>query len=248
MDEKKSTSTNQGASRVELRRNLTLMQEKFVAEYTDPTSRGFGNATRAAEAAGYRGSPGSNQLSVQGHHNLRNPRIKKSVSELLDAAGASPELATQRLAEGMNASMVRVFLTRDNKVKYSRPLPSFAERRAAAVAVLRLHGLSNPLQKNSEVPEFAAAPEVYLELSGDSFWARCSPQDRMAMREAVSQLQALLNMAMVDPTLPGRYPGKSMHEVLWAELRKCIKTSKLRTVDSAEEASAEPEAKNNNDD
>lgn len=56
--------------------NLTLRQEKFCLEYVVRM-----NGTEAARQAGYSGN--DNVLAVTAHDNLRNPKIRARVNELL---------------------------------------------------------------------------------------------------------------------------------------------------------------------
>jgi Terminase small subunit len=119
------------------KRELTGKQELFVRHYTDPSSTGFSNATRAAGLAGYRG--GGNQLGVQGHWTLKNPKVREKIRQILTDAGCSPERAARRLNESLDAVRVQTLITKEGV--RSQALPDFRERRQAAELVLRLHGL-----------------------------------------------------------------------------------------------------------
>jgi hypothetical protein len=116
---------------------ITPKQQGFVASFTDPKSRGFGNATRAAEAAGYRGEPGGNQLAVQGHVNLHNSNVRTAIAEALDKAGCTIELGARRLREGLNAKQARAFVV-DGEIVYAKPTPDFRERRQSTELLFRL--------------------------------------------------------------------------------------------------------------
>ena len=70
------------------RRKLSLKRQLFVRYFTDPEHPAYGNATRAAKAAGYRGQAGSSQLAVQGHSNLRNTQIREAIESALEEAAA----------------------------------------------------------------------------------------------------------------------------------------------------------------
>jgi len=117
---------------------ITPKQQRFVASFTDPKSPGFSNATRAAQAAGYRGEPGSNQLSVQGHSTLRNPNVRVAIADALDKAGCTLELGARRLRQALDAKQVRPFLV-DGKIVYAEPTADYRERRQATELLFRLH-------------------------------------------------------------------------------------------------------------
>ncbi|MGB4784793.1 MAG: terminase small subunit, partial [Candidatus Acidiferrum sp.] len=117
---------------------ITPKQQRFVASFTDPRSPGFSNATRAAQAAGYRGEPGSNQLSVQGHSTLHNPNVRLALADALAKVGCTLELGARRLRQALDAKQVRPFLV-DGKLVYSKPMPDYRERRQATELLFRLH-------------------------------------------------------------------------------------------------------------
>ena len=117
---------------------ITPKQQRFVASFTDPRSPGFSNATRAAQAAGYRGEPGSNQLAVQGHANLHNPNVRPAIEAALDREGCTIELGARRLRQGLDAKQVRPFLV-EGELVYSKPMPDYRERRQATELLFRLH-------------------------------------------------------------------------------------------------------------
>lgn len=113
------------------KRKLTARQELFAAHVSNPESPGFGNATRAAELAGYKGAPGSNQLAVQGCVNMKNPIIKRAVADAFDRAGCTPDLAAKALLEALSATQTRVFLGKSDTLLYSKPIPDNMARLAA---------------------------------------------------------------------------------------------------------------------
>ncbi len=59
-------------------RKLTLKQRRFVSEYTNPGGKGFGNASKAAELAGY------TELSPAqaGHQLMRNTQVQGEVERI----------------------------------------------------------------------------------------------------------------------------------------------------------------------
>ncbi|MGB4783228.1 MAG: terminase small subunit [Candidatus Acidiferrum sp.] len=138
---------------------ITLKQQRFVASFTDPKSPGFSNATRAAQAAGYRGEPGSNQLAVQGHANLHNPNVRLAIADALDKAGCSLALGARRLRQALDAKQVRPFLA-DGEVVYSKAIPDYRERRQATELLFRLRGAPMPVATKEEehVPPLITEP------------------------------------------------------------------------------------------
>jgi len=168
---------------------LTLRQQFFLRHYTDPESPGFGNATRAAELAGYTAREGSNQLAVQGHNNLRNPSIRQAIERILDEAGCTVQHAALRLREAMDAVQVRVFQKKNGDISYSDPLPDHKERRRAAEFVLRLRGFLQARAEGEpgEPPNLGQQEEVPEEVSLEclEFRARIlqlHPVDRSLLR------------------------------------------------------------------
>lgn len=128
---------------------ITPKQQRFVASFTDPKSPGFSNATRAAQAAGYRGEPGSNQLSVQGHSTLRNPDVRQAIADALDKAGCTLELGARRLRQALDAKQVRPFLV-EGELVYSKPMPDYRERRQATELLFRLHAPMPAVSREEE--------------------------------------------------------------------------------------------------
>jgi hypothetical protein len=116
---------------------MTGKQARFVENFVNPESPAFSNATKAAQAAGYSGQPGSNQLSVMGHQNLCNPNIRAAIEAALEKAGCTIELGARRLREGLNAKQARAFVV-DGEVVYSKVMPDYRERRQATELLFRL--------------------------------------------------------------------------------------------------------------
>ena len=88
--------------------DLTGKQRVFVDSYL---SNGF-NATEAARTAGYKGN--DNVLGVQGHENLRNPKIAIVVQERLNEAAMSANEVLARLSKIARGEVVD-FLDEDGK-------------------------------------------------------------------------------------------------------------------------------------
>jgi phage terminase small subunit len=77
---------------------LSAKQRKFVNEYLID-----GNATRAAERAGYKGD--ENTLAVTGYENLRNPKIAEAISRRTSESAMPAEEVLKRLADQARSSM-----------------------------------------------------------------------------------------------------------------------------------------------
>jgi hypothetical protein len=119
-------------------RGLTLRQQKFVKHYTD-SGPGRGNATKAAELAGYAGEAGSNQLAVAGHENLRNPKIRQVIDEALDEAGCTLTDCAKVLGEALQATKRKPFMN-EGRIVYAAAEPDFRSRIQAATIAIRLRG------------------------------------------------------------------------------------------------------------
>lgn len=77
-------------------RELTLKQEQFVLAYLGEAN---GNASEAARIAGY-ASPG-----IQGHDNLKNPKIQARIRAFLDEKAMPANEVLARLAEMARGSL-----------------------------------------------------------------------------------------------------------------------------------------------
>jgi len=80
-------------------RDLSLRQRLFVEVYLS----NCGNATDAARRAGYKGS--ANALGVQGHQNLRNPKIRAAIDERLKQHRMAAEEVLTRLSDIARADL-----------------------------------------------------------------------------------------------------------------------------------------------
>lgn len=118
-------------------RKLKPKQRKFIAYYTDQTKDTFGNATRSAIAAGYKGT----NADVTGPRLLGNVGIQSEIAGVMDELGATVHHGVTRLKEGMDAKEVKVFHTRDGQIVYSKPLVALQERRLATEQMFRLRGM-----------------------------------------------------------------------------------------------------------
>ena len=145
----KKEKERKGRTRQATPPKITPKQQRFVASFTDPKSPGFSNATRSAQAAGYRGEPGSNQLAVQGHANLHNPNVRLAIEAALDREGCTIELGARRLRQGLDAKQVRPFLV-EGELVYSKPMPDYRERRQATELLFRLHAPMPAVSREEE--------------------------------------------------------------------------------------------------
>ncbi len=118
-------------------KRLNLRQRRFIAEFTNPESEAFGNATKSAVASGY-----SPQRAMQtGHDLVRNREVEREIDRVMDELGATVQHGITRLKEGMDAKEVKVFHTKDGEIIYSKPLVALQERRLATEQMFRLRGL-----------------------------------------------------------------------------------------------------------
>jgi len=164
---------------------LTTKQEKFADSVV--ANR---NQTQAAREAGYAGGP--RQLAVQGSRNMRNPKIRERIDEMLAGLG---EPSVKRLEEGLDATRRRAFLTKAGDVVYTDPEPDHKIRTRTANSVLdRLERRSNRHATRPDVApenEEVAAPREEVVSQGNTKGgaepnksAIVDPTDRMLIREA----------------------------------------------------------------
>jgi len=190
MDSRKSRSSKKARTRPPERR-LTPKQQGFITAYADPRRATFGNGAGAAAAAGYKGQPGSAQHRVQAHRNLQVPAIKQTIESLLLAHGCTPDLAVERLREGLDAYHIRAFPMKSGKVVYSEAIPDFPERRRVSLQILDLFQLTHSSDKrspstSSALQPSAAPPEPpadVAEMLAD--FEQLDPLDRGLVREAL---------------------------------------------------------------
>jgi phage terminase small subunit len=134
-------------------RKLSPKQADFLRFYVDPQGPAFRNATKAAEWAGYKGAPGSVQLSVQGHRTLKNPAVQKCLAEVLAEAGCTLERDAQVLSEAMGAMQTKYLLGKNDQLIPTPAQPNHAARLRAVELKHRLLGASR-----RKVDESIAAP------------------------------------------------------------------------------------------
>ena len=137
-------------------KRLNTRQRRFVVEFTNPGSEGFGNQTKAAELAGYEPDSARNQ----GHRLMKNDdtrgeieRIKEQeLNHILDAAGVTTERIAKKLREGMEAKETKAFIhQKTGQVVYSKPLKAHEIRMKATRLAAELRGAFAPKQVNVHI-------------------------------------------------------------------------------------------------
>jgi hypothetical protein len=114
-------------------RQLTLKQQRFVLQYLASN----GNASEAARQAGYKAS----QPAVQGCENLRKPKIRAALADLLPLNGITDELILLRLFEGLQATKRHTkYDEKRGHWCYSRRETDHATRLHAADLAMKLKG------------------------------------------------------------------------------------------------------------
>ncbi len=116
-------------------KKLNLKQRHFIAEFTNPKSKGFGNQTKAAELAGY--SP--RRAKQTGHDIVTNRDVRSEIERIMDEAGVTRKMVAQVLKGGLEAGITRVFC-QDGEVIYSDPLIDHPTRVRTAEIVSKLRG------------------------------------------------------------------------------------------------------------
>jgi len=71
-------------------KGLTLKQRRFIKYYTDPNSETFGNQSKSALKAGYK-------QWISGNENLKKPKVKNEIEQILDKMGVTDEMLFDRL-------------------------------------------------------------------------------------------------------------------------------------------------------
>ncbi|MCH8947883.1 MAG: terminase small subunit, partial [Acidobacteria bacterium] len=117
-------------------RKLNLKQRHFVAEFTDPKSKGFGNQTKAAELAGYSKEHAGNQA----YRLTRNDDVRSEIERIMDEAGVTRKKVAQRLNEGLDAKITRVFCPTGGALVYSKGMVDHPTRVRTAELVSKLRG------------------------------------------------------------------------------------------------------------
>ncbi len=117
-------------------RKLNLRQRKFVAEFTNPKSEGFGNQTKAAIAAGYSEGHAGNQA----YRLTKNDDVRSEIERIMDEAGATRKKIAHVLRGGLNAKITRVFCPPGGTVVYSKASVDHPTRLRAAELASKLRG------------------------------------------------------------------------------------------------------------
>jgi len=122
--------------------NLSINSRELsmLSHFSDQGSPGYGNATKSAELAGYKGLPGSNQLAVQGSRTLKKARELGLLRPVLVERGCTLERAAERLAACLDAKRAREFMTKDGKIIKSEPQDDYQRQLQAVKLVFQLHG------------------------------------------------------------------------------------------------------------
>ncbi len=141
-------------------RKLTLRQRRFVAEFTNPESEGFGNQTKAAKLAGYSQlAPGQS-----GDRVLKNVEVQSEVERItnrelnhvFDAAGVTIERLAKRVRQGLDAKETKAFIhQKTGNVVYSKRMVAHEIRLKAIRLGAELRGDFAPKQLNVSVAVLA---------------------------------------------------------------------------------------------
>ncbi len=141
-------------------RKLSLRQRRFVAEYTNPESEGFGNQTKAAKLAGY------SQLAPGqvGHQLMKNTEVQSEVERItnrelnhvFDAAGVTIERLAKRVRQGLDAKETKPFIhQKTGAVVYSKRMIAHDIRLKAIRLAAELRGDFAPKEINVSVAVLA---------------------------------------------------------------------------------------------
>jgi hypothetical protein len=112
-------------------RQLTLKQQKFVLQYLASN----GNASEAARQAGYQAS----QPAVQGCENLRKPKIRAALADLLPLNGVTDARLLRKLSDLLDARKQSVkYDEKRGFWTYSKRLPDHPTQLSALDMALRI--------------------------------------------------------------------------------------------------------------
>jgi phage terminase small subunit len=142
-------------------RKLNLRQRRFIAEFTNPESEGFGNQTKAAKLAGYSQlAPGQS-----GHRVLKNVEVQSEVERItntelnhvFDAAGVTIERLAKRVRQGLDAKETKAFIhQKTGNVVYSKRMIAHDIRLKAIRLAGELRGDFAPKQLDVRVAVLAS--------------------------------------------------------------------------------------------
>ncbi len=117
-------------------RKLNLRQRRFIAEFTNPQSKGFGNQTKAAELAGY----SQERARITGSELVTNRNVRSEIERIMDEAGVTRKKVARRLNEGLDAKITKVFCPTGGAVVYSKGLVDNQTRMRAVEIAFKLRG------------------------------------------------------------------------------------------------------------
>ena len=117
-------------------RKLNLRQRRFVAEFMNPESEGFGKQAKAAKLAGY------SELapSQSGNQVLKSIEVRREIERVLDESGATRKKMAEVLRKCLEAKTIRVFCPKDGVLVYSEPMEDHPTQVRAAEVVGKLRG------------------------------------------------------------------------------------------------------------
>lgn len=119
-------------------RPLTERQKRFAEAWVR-----LGNATAAAREAGYKGS--DNALGVQGHDNLKKPKLVEYIRQLGEATRSAKVASRQEREEFLTAVMRgeiadHVIRRQDGVEVVEEAAPVIRDRTKAAELLAKMHG------------------------------------------------------------------------------------------------------------
>ncbi len=116
-------------------KKLKPRQQKFIANYTDPTKETFGNGKRSAIAAGY----SERSAKEIAYETLTKPHVHREIERVMQAGGLTREKIVGALKNGLEAKQTKVFC-QEGVVIYSDPLEDHPTQVRAAEVAGRLYG------------------------------------------------------------------------------------------------------------
>lgn len=139
-----------------IKRGPTIKQRRFVRMIADPASPTFGNGAASARAAGYK------LAQTSATDNLGNHDVRALIERELEKRGATGALWAERMRDGLDATKVRVFCTKDGELIYSDPQVDYEQRRKYAEEIGKVRGYYPTPTEQERLRLLAIQQNIYV--------------------------------------------------------------------------------------
>lgn len=146
---------------------LTLKQRRFCEAYVGPAA---GNATRAAQMAGYR-DDNRHSLEATASENLRKPALRSFIGRLIARQGVGVEYLKSRLAQLAQSSLDNCCtIDRDGEVvvdmKMAAELGALGQIKELSDEILKTGGECSTIRRKVKLHDPTKAIELLLRMHG----------------------------------------------------------------------------------